>query len=124
MKSKNIICDCFAANENLIAEITNKIPIDYEIEKLCSWFKIIGDKTRMKILWTLINSEMCVCDICVLLNMTKSAISHQLKVLKDYNMLKSRKQGKHIYYSLDDNHVKEIINIAYSHQRHIEKDIK
>ena len=79
------------------------------------FFKILGDSTRAKIMWALDKSEMCVCDLAVLLGMTKSAISHQLKVLREANLVKFRKMGKMVMYSLDDDHVKTIFEMALEH---------
>ena len=79
------------------------------------FFKILGDATRMKILSALFQEEMCVCDIANLLNMTQSAISHQLRVLKQTRLVKYRKEGKVVYYSLEDEHVKHIVDEAISH---------
>ena len=78
-------------------------------------FKVFGDGTRIRIMAALNCREMCVCDIAVLLDMTKSAVSHQLKVLRDNNLVKFQKKGKHAYYSLADGHVKEILDVAQEH---------
>ena len=78
-------------------------------------YKVFGDSTRLHILAALNCSEMCVCDLAVLMDMTKSAVSHQLKILRDNNLVKYRKEGKHSYYSLADDHVKYILNIAMDH---------
>ena len=78
-------------------------------------FKIFGDSTRIRILSALSQAEMCVCDICSVLNMTKSAVSHQLRILRQAKLVKNRRQGKEIFYSLDDDHVLSIINLALEH---------
>lgn len=88
------------------------------IKKSASFFKIVGDETRMKILVTILEKEYCVNDISEKVNMTKSAVSHQLKLLKDEGLVKSRREGKNIFYSLDDNHVKDILDIAFTHISH------
>lgn len=91
--------------------LTNEILLD-EMSEL---YKTFGDKTRIKILINLIDKELCVQDICNNLNMNQSAISHQLKTLKNVKLIKSRRDGKQIYYSLADDHVKDILNIGYVH---------
>lgn len=85
------------------------------LSDLSDFFKVIGDGTRIKILWALDENEMCVCDLANLLNMTKSAVSHQLRALRDNNLVKFRKSGKEVFYSLADNHVKEIFEQGMIH---------
>lgn len=87
-------------------------------DEMASFFKVIGDKTRVKILYTLIDGELCVQEIASELEMTHSAISHQLSKLKKYRLIKSRREGKEIYYSLDDKHVLDIFNITLEHLKH------
>lgn len=87
-------------------------------DEMASFYKVIGDKTRVRILYTLVNKECCVQEIADALNMTHSAISHQLAKLKDYRLVKSRRDGKEIYYSLDDDHVLKIFNLTLEHLRH------
>ena len=86
-----------------------------QIEVISNFYKIFSDSTKLKILWALNVSEMCVCDLAVLINVTKSAISHQLRSLKEANLVKYRKEGKNVYYSLSDNCVKEIIEKGIIH---------
>lgn len=83
-----------------------------------AFFKVVGDETRMKILCTISEGELCVNDIASAVEMTKSAVSHQLKLLKDEALVKSRREGKNIFYSLDDQHVVDIIDIAFTHIGH------
>ena len=90
----------------------NNIDRCYDLAEL---FKVFGDTTRIKILWALAESEMCVCDIAFLLNMTQSAISHQLRVLKQARLVKNRKEGKVVFYLLDDAHVKQIFDQGLIH---------
>lgn len=87
-------------------------------DEMADFYKVIGDKTRVKILYTLVSKECCVSEIATSLNMTHSAISHQLAKLKEYRLVKSRKDGKESYYSLDDEHVLEIFNLTLEHLRH------
>ncbi len=88
------------------------------IPKAASFFKVVGNETRMKILCTIAHDEVCVDDIAENVNMTKSAVSHQLKILKEEGLVKSRRDGKNIFYSLDDQHVVDIIDIAFIHIEH------
>ena len=88
------------------------------ISRAARFFKVVGDETRMKILCAIAGGELCVNDIAAMLEMTKSAVSHQLKLLKDEGLVKSRRDGKNIYYSLDDQHVVDIIDISLTHIEH------
>lgn len=88
------------------------------IKRAASFFKVVGDETRMKILCTIAEKEMCVNDIAETVEMTKSAVSHQLKLLKTEGLVKARREGKNIFYSLDDQHVVDIIEIALIHIDH------
>ena len=108
-------CDCDVIHEDIVNEVKGKMPEEESLYDLAELFKVFGDSTRIKILWALDEAEMCVCDIAVLLNMTQSAISHQLRVLKQANLVKNRKEGKVVYYSLDDDHVKNIFNQGLIH---------
>jgi len=93
------------------------MPAEDELYDLSDFFKVLGDSTRAKIMWALDESEMCVCDLAVLLQMTKSAISHQLRSLRQSNLVKYRKEGKVVYYSLSDEHIKEIFEKGLEHIR-------
>ena len=108
-------CDCDVIHEDIVNEVKGKMPEEESLYDLAELFKVFGDSTRIKILWALDEAEMCVCDIAVLLNMTQSAISHQLRVLKQANLVKNRKEGKVVYYSLDDDHVKNIFDQGLIH---------
>ena len=94
------------------------IPEETELYDLAELFKVFGDSTRIRILFVLFEEEMCVCDISDALNMTQSAISHQLKILKQSKLVKSRREGKSIIYSLDDDHVRSIIAMGSEHIAH------
>lgn len=107
--------DCTAHNIELVNSIKNKLPSDKTLSDAANFYKIMGDYTRIRLLKALEEAEMCVCDLSVLLDMTKSALSHQLKALKAARLIKSRKSGKHVFYSLDDEHVKTILDIALCH---------
>lgn len=108
-------CDCDAIHQDVVDMVKEKMPEVETLYDLAELFKVFGDSTRIKILWALDESEMCVCDIAGLLNMTQSAISHQLRVLKQANLVKSRRDGKVVYYSLDDEHVKAIFEQGLTH---------
>ncbi len=112
------VCDCNVIHENVVEDVKSKMLDNEFITVISTFFKILGDNTRVKILFALDHNEMCVCDIANVLNMTKSSISHQLSYLKDLNIVKSRKSGKEVYYSLDDEHVKEVFEVAISHIEH------
>jgi len=113
----NVFCDCEVIHGAVVDAVRDRMPEESELYDLADFFKIFGDSTRAKIMWALEESEMCVCDVAVLLNMTKSAISHQLRVLKQSNLVKYRKEGKIVYYSLADDHVKAIIEMGMEHIR-------
>ena len=108
-------CDCTVIHEELVEKVRENMPQEEILYDLAELFKVFGDSTRIRILWALDQSEMCVCDIAVLLNMTQSAISHQLRVLKQARLVKNRREGKVVYYSLDDDHVKSIFDQGLSH---------
>ena len=92
------------------------------IDSLSKLFKVFGDPTRIKILWALNVHELCVLDICEVLGMTKSAVSHQLSTLKEAKLVRARREGKEVYYVLDDEHVKEIFETGIIHVTHICKE--
>ena len=108
MKKETLVCECTVIHQEVIDKI--KLPEEELLYDLGDFFKILGDSTRIKILSALFQSEMCVCDIAALLGMTQSAISHQLRVLKQGRLVKHRKKGKVVYYSLDDDHIKHIVD--------------
>jgi len=107
--------DCEVLHEDIIENVKNQMLKEDILFDVSDFFKILGDSTRAKIMWALDKSEMCVCDLAVLLGMTKSAISHQLKTLREANLVKNRKDGKMVIYSLDDDHVKDIFEKALNH---------
>ncbi len=119
MKDKDTVinCDCEVLHADVVEKVQQVMPQEDELYDLSDFFKVLGDSTRIKIMWALDESEMCVCDLAVLLNMTKSAISHQLKSLRAANLVKYRKEGKVVFYSLSDDHVKEIFEKGLEHIR-------
>ena len=116
MNKKTItLCECDDIHEDVINKTKNDMPQEEMLYDLAELFKVFGDTTRIKILYALFSNEMCVCDIAKLLNMTQSAISHQLRVLKQARLVKFRKEGKTVYYSLDDIHVSQIFDCGLHH---------
>lgn len=109
------ICEITTIHEDVIQKVKENMPEENILYNLGDFFKLLGDGTRIKILNALFYSEMCVCDIAALLGMTQSAISHQLRVLKQGRLVKHRKEGKSVYYSLDDEHIKHIIEQGLAH---------
>lgn len=107
--------DCEAINVDIVNTVKPNMPEETLLYELSDFFKVMGDGTRIKLLWALEESEMCVGDLAVLLNMTKSAVSHQLKVLRTAKLVRSHKTGKNVYYALDDHHVKHILEKALEH---------
>jgi len=107
--------DCEVLHEDVVENVKNLMLKEDILFDVSDFFKILGDSTRAKIMWALDKSEMCVCDLAVLLAMTKSAISHQLRTLREANLVKYRKEGKMVIYSLDDDHVKDIFEKALDH---------
>ncbi len=109
--------DCEAIDAEAIKKVKKKMPEVEKLYELSDFFKVMGDGTRIQLLWALEEGEMCVGDLAVLLEMTKSAISHQLKVLRLSKLVKTKKIGKNVYYSLDDEHVKLILEKGLEHIR-------
>ncbi|MBS4539180.1 winged helix-turn-helix transcriptional regulator [Clostridium sp. D2Q-11] len=112
------VCNCNEVHENIISEAKTNLPKDECLFDLADFFKVFGDSTRIKIIYALLQSEMCVCDIAELLNMSQSAISHQLRTLKNHGVVKYRREGRVVYYSLDDDHISEILNQGFTHICH------
>lgn len=110
-------CDCNTIHEDIVNDVREYMPDDDILIDLSDIFKVFSDSTRVKILCALFRAEMCVCDIAVLLGMTKSAISHQLRILKQSKLVKFRKDGRVVYYSLADEHVKCIFDQGLLHVR-------
>lgn len=108
-------CEYIHANPELIASLKEQTPKDEILIRLAELFKIFGDPTRIKILYVLLEHEMCVCDIAQLLGMSQSSISHQLRILKQSALVKFRREGKSVIYSLADEHVMTILNQGFEH---------
>ena len=124
MENKNIeldceCCDTVEIHKDRLKIVNDTLPDENELYDLAELFKVFGDSTRIRILYVLFESEVCVCDLAEALNMTQSAISHQLKILKQNKLVKNRREGKSIFYSLADDHVETIIAQG---REHIEED--
>ncbi|PEA55506.1 transcriptional regulator [Bacillus pseudomycoides] len=102
-------------HQEVIEKVQQTIPQDDSLSQVAELFKVLGDRTRTRILHALFEAEMCVCDLAYLLGMTQSSISHQLRVLKQAKLVKNRKEGKVVYYSLADHHVIHIFEQAFEH---------
>lgn len=108
-------CEFLCIHQDTVDRVTNELPDEEQLFDLAELFKIFGDSTRVKILYVLFEAEMCVCDIAQLLGMTQSAISHQLQILKKSKLVKYRRAGKTVFYSLADSHVRTILDQGMEH---------
>lgn len=108
-------CEDDLIHEELLKNIVEKMPCEEELYDLAELFKIFGDSTRIRILFVLFESEVCTCDLAAALNMTSSAVSHQLAILRRNKLIKSRREGKSVFYSLADSHVRTIISQGLNH---------
>ncbi|WP_254906470.1 ArsR/SmtB family transcription factor [Clostridium tyrobutyricum] len=113
--SKIEVCDCYEVHDKLINCVKKTMLDEDTFIKLSSLFKVLGDYTRIKIIYALFKTELCVCDIAEVLNMSQSAISHQLRILKSARLVKFRRDGKLVYYSLDDEHINQLFNAGLEH---------
>ncbi|MDO5135572.1 MAG: metalloregulator ArsR/SmtB family transcription factor [Eubacteriales bacterium] len=109
------LCETEEIHENLLKIVNETMPEETELYDLAELFKVFGDSTRIRILFVLFEAEVCVCDLARVLNMTQSAISHQLRILKQNKLVKSRRDGKSVFYSLADDHVRTIIAMGREH---------
>ena len=108
-------CEQTIIHKDVIKQVKKNLVKENTLINVSEFFKMFGDSTRIKIIGALINSEMCVCDIAYLLNMTHSSISHQLRILKQAKIVKYRKEGKIVYYSINDKHIEQIFNKGVEH---------
>ncbi len=116
MQEKDLeICEMTEIHEELLETVNRRMPPEEELYDLAELFKVFGDSTRIRILFVLFEAEVCVCDLAEALHMTQSAISHQLKILKNSKLVKSRREGKSVFYSLADGHVRTIIDQGREH---------
>lgn len=108
-------CEVGEVDEELLQTVRNNLPPEEQLYDLAELFKVFGDSTRIRILFVLFEAEVCVCDMAAALNMTVSAVSHQLKILKQNKLIKSRRDGRSVYYSLADEHVRTIVGQGMEH---------
>ncbi len=118
MAKNEFVCDCNIIHQEIVDKTLKNMPDSYTFNSLAEFFKILGDTTRAKILFALDQNEMCVCDIANVLRMTKSSISHQLGTLRRAGIVKCRREGKEVYYTLDDDHVKKSFELGLEHINH------
>ena len=111
----NEVCETQHVHKKTVGAVKNAMPDEDTIYDLAELFKVFGDSTRTKIISALFEAELCVCDICAVLSMTKSAVSHQLRILRQTNIVKARRAGKEVFYSLDDDHSYQIYQTALKH---------
>ena len=114
-KERIELCETTVIHEDVLQRVKAHMPDEEPVYEVSELFRVFGDSTRARIICALNVEEMCVCDLSALLSMTQSAISHQLRVLKAARIVKSRKQGRVVYYSLDDNHIGQIFAMAFDH---------
>lgn len=108
-------CEVTCVHDDAVRMVQKKMPEEERLKELADFYKVFADPTRIKILCVLLESEMCVCDLAEVLEMTQSAISHQLRVLKQMKLVKNRREGKTVYYSLADSHIQTIISQGMEH---------
>lgn len=108
-------CITKGIHREIIRSVNRKMPDPVDLYELADLFKLFGDSTRLGILWALSEAEMCVCDLCALLKMKQPAVSHQLKNLKQSRIVKARRDGKIVYYSLEDEHIRRLLNLGMEH---------
>ncbi|MFS8500513.1 MAG: metalloregulator ArsR/SmtB family transcription factor [Caldicoprobacter sp.] len=109
------VCMDFVVHREILDSINENALSDDAVNELAEFFKVFGDATRLRILHALSMAEMCVCDLCELLGMNQSAVSHQLKVLRQSRLIKYRREGRNVYYSLDDEHIQQIFEVGLKH---------
>ena len=108
-------CEVKGIHADIVNDVQKKMPLSTTLNDLAEMFKLFGDGTRLGILWALSESEMCVCDLCALLKMKQPAVSHQLRNLKQSRVVRSRREGKMVYYALDDEHIRQLLNLGMEH---------
>ena len=115
MEKSDVSCDSTCVHKDVVDAVKSTFMAEEVLFDLSDFYKIFGDTTRIKILYAIDKQDLCVCDIASILNMTVSAVSHPLKQLRDSNLVKTRREGKSIYYSLSDDHVRQIIDCGLEH---------
>lgn len=114
-KEHALSCETLHHHDDIVKMVCSKMPLEEDLYDLAEFFKVFADTTRIKILYVLLKQEMCVCDIAQTLEMTQSAISHQLRILKQMDLVKNKRDGKTIYYSLADDHIVSILSQGMEH---------
>ena len=114
---KTEFCEVTELHEDLLREVREKLPDEASLMDLAELFKVFGDTTRVRILYVLLEAEVCVCDLAEALGMTQSAVSHQLRILKQNKLVRARRDGKSIFYSLADEHVRGMLGMGMEHIR-------
>lgn len=122
MSKNEFICDCHPINEELVVKVRSSLPDAAILNSLADFFSIIGDKTRCRLLFALKEERLCVCDLANLLSMTKSSISHQLGKMRSVGVVRCERVGKQVYYSLDDKHVVDLLELGLTHALHKSKE--
>ncbi len=118
MSKNEFVCDCNIIHKETVNNALKLMPKVQTFYNLADFFKLLGDSTRLKIMFVLDQYEMCVCDIANVLSMSKSSISHQLSTLRRSGIVKCRKEGKEVYYTLNDEHINKVFEIALEHINH------
>ncbi len=118
MVKNEFVCDCNVIHQEAVNKVLEKMPSENIFNHLADFYKLIGDTTRCRILFALDQDEMCVCDLANVLGMSKSSVSHQLSTLRRSGIVKCRKSGKEVYYTLDDDHIVKTFEIGLEHIRH------
>lgn len=118
MSEKGLSCDCNTLHPELVNAVLSNMPGEDIFLPLASFYKLLGDPTRCKLIYVLLQHEMCVCDLANALSMTKSSISHQLSKMRSGGIVKCRRSGKSVYYSLDDEHVAQLFAVTMTHIQH------
>lgn len=118
MPKNEFICDCNTVHSELVEAAVAQMPDEEIIRRTSELYKMMGDPTRCRIICSLAGGEMCVCDICNVLSMSKSSVSHQLAKMRVGGIVKCRREGREVYYSLDDGHVLDILTTAMTHIKH------
>lgn len=122
MPKNEFLCDCTAVHQEAVDQVLAQMPCKQQLQQVAEFYKLLGDPTRCKILCALLSQELCVCDLANVLSMTKSSISHQLRKLRTMGAVKCRRDGKEVYYSLDDHHVRDIFSLTMTHLEHKEAE--
>ncbi len=122
MTKNMFVCDCNMIHQDIVMDTKKKMTKVVPLSHLSQFFQILGDNTRCQILYALLQNELCVCDIANVINRSKSLISHQLRTLREHGLVAPRKVGKEVYYRLDDDHVKKLLEMGLEHLKHKEKE--